>query len=102
MAWNKSSERWLSGRIQDKEDQDDVIGWIKNDPVWKRADEIDLDHPNGSHIGTVHIRGMSQLLKRWDRDMLQISSTGGRWIKKWIIDQLVKAYRELESLEESK
>ena len=98
MAWKSSRDKWLQGNIQPKEDKDDVIGWIKSDPIWERADKVTWE-PNGSHEGLVYIKDMSRLLAKWDGDVFNISTTGGRWIKRWQVEQLVKAYEQLETLE---
>jgi len=98
VSWKKESAKWLAGNIPNEVDKGDVEGWLRHDPVWNRADQITWSKGGGSHIAKVHIKGMGHLLKRWDADVFDISTTGGRWVKKWIIEQLVKAYRELEEL----
>lgn len=106
MAWEKASVKWIKGNIQPEEDFDDVVDWLLSDPVWKKADEVEIygrntkKKPDGTHFGHVHITGMSQFFKRWSGDHFDLSSSnGGRRVKKWIVEQLVNAYKQLLTLE---
>jgi len=100
VAWEKSRDRWLEGNINGQEDWEDVRNWIEKDPIWKNADSVSIKKKKGSHHGHIFIRGISQVLPDWGGDHFAVSTTGGRWVKKWIVEQLVKGYRELQGLTE--
>lgn len=97
MGWEKSSKKWLRNAIEPEVDKQEVYAWLRSDPVWQKADEISFN-ANGSHEATVYVRGISHFIPRWTGDIFGISCVGGRKIKKWQVEELVKAYRVLETL----
>lgn len=99
MGWEKESKKWQNGNVPPDVDVTDVLGWLKNDPVWKHAN-IDYTPNRGSHFAVVRIPNIGRVLSQCAGDKFDLSSTdGGRRVKKYMIDVLVKMHAELKYLE---
>lgn len=98
MSWEKSRDAWLDDRIQDKVDKEDVFQWISKDPVWRKADKITVSESGGSHQVIIYVKRMGLCLPGWKGDLLNVSDSGGRYIKRWLVKELVKGYKQLEDL----
>jgi len=113
LSWQKERDRWLNGNIQPTVDKADIVSWLKEDPIWKKADKItwrdgsqntgsaDNKKADGSHFALIYIKGISSFLPKWTGDCFSVSDSGGRKVKKWIVEQLVKAYEQLEALSDA-
>ncbi len=98
MGWERESAKWRKGKIGEFADKEDVLRWLENDEIWNKANKVTIDRGSGSHCANIYIAGISQLIPRWDGDSFQVSTVSGRKVKKWIVEQLVKAYEQLETL----
>jgi len=108
LSWEKQRSRWLKGQIGTVESKDDVLNWLRNDPIWQFADKVDIDEDRskkdgqkartGSHCAKIWVRGIGQIIPKVSADVFDIAAEGGRHIKKWQIEVICKIYKVLEAL----
>jgi hypothetical protein len=101
LSWEKARDKWLARRVEPEVDLEDVRSWLEKDEMWSsHGCRVTFTPNRGSHFARVYIQHMSKFSAKWSADSLDLCHTKGRRVKKWLIDELCEAYRELKGLDE--